>query len=132
METKKLTQSIEDYLEIIYNYALDRQGMRITTLSEKMGVAKPSAHNAVTKLRELGLVTQETYGLIHLTDKGKKKGEKLAKKHNVLYKFLTTVLGISAQTAENDACKIEHVISEETLQGVNTYLNAFIKKNKNK
>ena len=128
--SRRMTQSSEDYLETIYNNTSQGQGVSITLLSQKMKVAKASAHNAVAKLREMGLVVQEAYGLVHLTDRGEEEGRKVNSKHRLLYKFLSSVLEVSRDTAEKDACAMEHALSAETVQALTTFVNEYTIKNK--
>ncbi len=128
--SKRMTQSSEDYLETIYNNTSQGQGVSITLLSQKMKVAKASAHNAVDKLKEMGLVVQEAYGLVHLTDRGEAEGKKVSSKHKLLYKFLSSVLNVSHDTAEKDACAMEHALSAETVQALTAFVNEYTSKNK--
>ena len=120
---KKLTESIEDYIESIYlDYKKDNGGVRITDLALKMNVSKASANDAVRKLKEMGHVEHERYGQIYLTDSGMKLGEEIYEKHRFLRHFLISVLGVSPSVAEEDACGIEHVISEETFSKMKLFL----------
>ncbi len=120
---KKLTESIEDYIESIYlEYQKINGGVRITDLALKMNVSKASANDAVRKLKELGHVEHERYGQIYLTESGIALGEKIYEKHRFLRHFLINVLGVSPSVAEEDACGIEHVISEETFTKMKLFL----------
>ncbi len=121
---KKLTQSIEDYIETIFvDDAKNQNGMRVTDLAAAMGVTKASANDAVRKLKELGYVEHERYGQIFLTELGKAKGGSVYEKHCAITQFLTDVLGVEAHTAEEDACNIEHIISTETFCKMKGFLN---------
>lgn len=123
MAGKKLTESIEDYIESIY---LENQksngGVRITDLALEMNVSKASANDAVRKLKELGYVEHERYGQIYLTESGMKLGEKIYEKHCFFVFFLKDVLGVSPSVAEEDACGIEHVVSEETFSKMKLFM----------
>ncbi|MGL4283661.1 MAG: metal-dependent transcriptional regulator [Eubacterium aggregans] len=122
---EKLTQSIEDYIETIYlNYSKEWKGVRVTDLATAMKVTKASANDAVRKLKEMGYVEHERYGQIYLTEDGKAKGMAIYEKHCLIMHFLTDVLKVSAPVAEEDACNIEHIISDETFEKLKGFLNA--------
>lgn len=111
----KFTPSIEDYLECIYQ-TNQGQGVKSTDIAAKLSVSKPSVHRAIVTLAEMGLLQQEKYSLIYLTEAGQKKAAEVAAKHEVLSRFLQYVLGIAPEVAEEEACKMEHGVSMETVQ----------------
>lgn len=111
----KFTPSIEDYLECIYQ-TNQGQGVKSTDIAAKLSVSKPSVHRAIVTLTEMGLVQQEKYSLIYLTEAGQKKAAEVSAKHEILSGFLQNVLGIPAEIAEEEACKMEHGVSMETAQ----------------
>lgn len=122
---QKLTESIEDYIERIYLDNLkDDRGVRITDLAQAMNVSKASANDAVKRLKKLGYVEHEKYRQIYLTDLGREKGAQIYEKHILITRFLNEVLGINPEIAEQDACCIEHVISEETFQSIKNFVNS--------
>lgn len=118
-----LTASLEDYLEIIYILRQGDSGVGITDISRELKISKPSVTKAIGILRSEELVIQEKYGKITLTEKGVLAAEEVYKKHKILSKFINKVLGVNERTAEIDACKMEHVLSAETLLGMKKYLN---------
>ena len=118
-----LTASLEDYLEIIYILQQGDSGVGITDISRELKISKPSVTKAIGILRSEELVIQEKYGKITLTEKGVLAAEEVYKKHKRLSKFINKVLGVNERTAEIDACKMEHVLSAETLLGMKKYLN---------
>ena len=118
-----LTASLEDYLEIIYILQQGDSGVGITDISRELKISKPSVTKAIGILRSEELVIQEKYGKITLTEKGVLAAEEVYKKHKILSKFINKVLGVNERTAEIDACKMEHVLSAETLLGMKKYLN---------
>jgi DtxR family Mn-dependent transcriptional regulator len=121
---KKLTESIEDYIETIYLEGQKHgKGVRITDIALKLNVSKASANDAVRKLKNLGHVEQERYGQIYLTDSGKALAVAVYEKHLLITEFLVQTLNVSMETAEKDACGIEHILSQETLEKIKTYLN---------
>jgi len=111
----KVSPSLEDYLETILNISLQDEKVRITDLAEALDVAKSSVHQAVSQLKKAGLVTQERYGPVGLTDSGQKEATKVKKKHEILVRFFEDVLGVDKETAQRDACLIEHSISPVTI-----------------
>ena len=123
----ELTGSLEDYLETIYILLKKSETVRITDIAKFLALSKPSVNRAVKTLKEANLVVHEKYGTITLT----KKGEELAKgvyfRHKTLMNFLVDDLKIEPKTAEQEACRIEHDISEESLKK----LIAYSKKHKN-
>jgi len=122
----KTNESQEMYLEVIYN--IDQQGevIRSIDIAKILGYSKPSVNRGINKLKEEGFVSQEPYGHITLTEKGRKEASRIKNRHIYLTDFLTLSLGIDKETAENDACRIEHVVSKETMDAVIEY----VKKNK--
>lgn len=118
-----LTASLEDYLEIIYILQQGESGVGITDISRELKISKPSVTKAIKILRSNKMVIQEKYGKIALTEKGISAAEEIYKKHKILSKFINKVLGVNERTAEIDACKLEHVLSAETLLGMKKYLN---------
>lgn len=113
----KLTQANEDYLEAIVMLAgEDRMPVRSVDIANRLSVSKPSVNKAIAVLREEGLIEQQPYGDIYLTDEGVAYGEAVLKRHNVLMRFFVDVLGVEPDVAEDEACSIEHVISEDTFQ----------------
>lgn len=120
---KKLTESIEDYIEAIYlEFQEHGKGVRITDIAVKLSVSKASANDAVRKLKDLGHVEQERYGQIYLTESGKDLAVKVYEKHRLITEFLIKSLDVSQENAEKDACGIEHIISEETFEKMKAYL----------
>ncbi len=115
-----LHESAEMYLETIY--LLSRRGsVRSVDVAEHMGYSKPSVSRAVGLLKKDGFVTTDADGFLTLTDAGSAAAEKIFERHTVLSGLLMQ-MGVSQQTAAEDACKIEHVISDETLAAIKRYL----------
>lgn len=111
----KLGESLEDYLETLL--ILEETGrIRCVDVAHRMDVSKPSVNKAMNVLKEKGYVMQESYGDIFLTDAGRKVAKAVLHRHHVVHNFLRDILGVSDQNAEEDACHIEHVISEETFE----------------
>lgn len=117
-----LSASLEDYLEIIYilQERIDKVG--ITDISRALSVSKPGASRAVSALKNKDLAVQEHYGKIRLTPQGMLRAQSVYEKHKIISRFLTQRLGVDERTAEIDACKIEHVLSHKTIEGIRRFL----------
>ncbi len=120
---KGFTESIEDYLEEIYlDYIGSNTGVRITDLAQAMGVTKASATDAVKKMKDRGLVRHERYGRIYLSDAGLQAAKEVYDRHVTITQFIRNFLDVSPEVAENDACGIEHIISDETFSAIKAAL----------
>ena len=115
-----ISPSMEDYLECIYVAQLEKGVVRVKDISKLMNVRMPSVNNAIAMLKKKNFVTQEPYGYIEITGEGKNAAMKILKRHKFLVKFFTAI-GVSPDTAERDACSVEHVISEETFKKIKEY-----------
>ena len=122
IKTHKIGQSSEDYLETILE--LEKKGkVRSVDIARAMNVSKPSVNKAMNVLKDMNYITQEDYGDVRLTDNGRKLAESILERHHLLAAFFKDVLKISEEVAESDACKVEHVISEETLFKIKEFMN---------
>jgi len=117
-----LTFTMENYLEAIYELSKDETGARVSDIAERLGVTKASTSAAMTTLSEKGLITNEKYGEIHLTPAGRELAEFTSRKHQIIRRFFIDVLHINPRTADNDACAIEHVISNDSVQAMQDFL----------
>ena len=118
-----MTQSLEDYLEAIYLLCMEKSFTRIRDVSDKLLVSKPSVVQAIKELKGKKYLNQEKYGYIELTEEGEKKAKEILKKHTVLKDFFIKVLGVSEDVAEKDACKVEHILSEETFSKIKLFIS---------
>ena len=110
-------ESAEDYLEQILMLLEQKGHARSVDIAAGLNVSKPSVSVAMKKLKENGYIKMSTDNLISLTDKGYAIARKIYDRHQALTKYLMQ-LGVSAETAREDACKIEHDISEETFAAI--------------
>ena len=110
-----MPQSLEYYVEMVSFLSYEGE-VRVTDIASRLGVSKPSVLTALKALEEQGLLEHERYRTIHLTEKGMHQAMEIRDRHDFLTSFLRDTLGVSAETAEEDACKMEHILSEETLQ----------------
>ncbi len=123
MEAKiALSESMEDYLETIFNLIKENGSARVTDIANSLGIAASSVNQGLKKLNQEGLISQEKYGPIKLTENGLKAAEKINCKHQILYLFLNKTLGVSEKKADQDACSIEHALSEESFSKMVDYL----------
>ncbi len=107
------SESQEDYLEGIYAVNLKKGPCRSVDLAEELGYTKASVSVAVSKLKAANLLTVGHAGLLELTEEGRRIAEYTFKKHTLLKKILCDI-GVSEELADEEACRIEHIISDET------------------
>lgn len=119
----QLMESGEMYLETILVLSQTKKTVRAIDVSEYMGFSKPSVSRAVNNLKSAGYIKVAEDGGITLTADGKKTAEKIYERHKVLTQILVE-LGVPEQLASEDACKIEHDISDETFAAVKKHLKA--------
>ena len=113
----QILKSSEDYREAMLMMQ-ERHGYRRSIdIAAELGVTKPSVSYATKRLRENGYITMDREGLITLTDKGMAIASRIYERHKLLTCFLERI-GVSAQTARADACKLEHDISDETFEAM--------------
>lgn len=124
-----LGESLEDYLECLL--ILEKRGkIRSVEVAKMMKVTKPSVNNAMKVLKEKGYVIQESYKDIQLTEEGRQLAKAVFERHQILTAFLRDVLLVKEETAEDDACKIEHVISKETFDKLSLFYKQYIDETK--
>ena len=119
----QILESAENYLETILILRERLGEVRSVDIAKEMGFSKPSVSRAMSILRSAGYITMDKNNLILLTREGRQKAEAIYERHCILCRFLEDVLGISADTAAADACRIEHIISEETFDHIKSFLN---------
>lgn len=111
-----LSESLEDYLEVILKLEQAQKVARAKDIAEKMNVQRGSVTGALKNLKEKKLINYEPYSFITLTPKGKKLAREITRRHAVLKDFLFNVLQIDIETAEATACRMEHAIDKKTLE----------------
>ena len=117
----QIHQSAEDYLECILKLSKQRPVVRSIDIANDMNYSKPSISVAMKNLRLNGYINVDESGFITLTDSGMEIASNIYDRHLILRKWLE-FLGMSPETAEQDACKIEHVLSPETFQAIKKYV----------
>ncbi len=115
MSENQITSTMEDYLETIFQLNKEKGGIRVKNIAKKMGVKMPTVTNMLKILNDKGLVDYEKHEYLELTDKGQRIGGEIQKRHDVIRDFLTDILKLDLVSADEEACKMEHGISTETL-----------------
>jgi Mn-dependent DtxR family transcriptional regulator len=121
-----ISASKQDYLETILDFSSESGQARSIDIARTLGVSRASVNKSLGALKESGLVEHEHYGDIRLTEKGLKLARAVRARHNALKLFLTSVLGVEEETAERDACRMEHAISRETAAKLEEYLKKIL------
>ena len=113
----KIQKAAQDYLESMLMMQQEHGFIRSVDIAEHLGVTKPSVTYTTKRLRENGYITMDPDGLITLTESGMEIATSMLDRHKTLTKFLIA-LGVDAKTAEEDACKMEHDMSEQTYSAI--------------
>ena len=119
----KILESAENYLETILILRERNGSVRSIDIANELEYSKPSVSNAMKSLRQKNLITMDNSGLIELTEKGEEIAQDVYEKHLLLGKFLM-LIGVPEDIAKADACKIEHIISQETFEKVREHVNS--------
>jgi Mn-dependent DtxR family transcriptional regulator/AraC-like DNA-binding protein len=114
----KLTTIMEGYLDAVYELSVDCAGVRLIDVANRMSVTKSTAGAAMASLAQKGLIKNERYRRIELTDNGRQEAELLTNKHNVIRLYYSRILKLDEETADRDACAIEHVISDSAIRAM--------------
>jgi DtxR family Mn-dependent transcriptional regulator len=124
-----MTQSLEDYLEMV-SFLADDGEVRVTDIAARLEVSKPSVLTALRVLEEQGFIEHQRYRNVTLTRPGEERAMEIRRRHNFLTVFLRDVVGVDVKIAERDACKMEHILSEETLEKMKELVRSQKKKAK--
>ncbi|MEF3254451.1 MAG: metal-dependent transcriptional regulator [Deferribacterales bacterium] len=119
---EELSKSLEDYLEMILMLKNELGAARVTDIANRLNVKKPAVTNALKLLSEKGYIIYEPYKEIILTDKGRKVAEFVLNRHKIISDFFVKILDLPEDIANEDACKVEHVISEKTFEKLSLFL----------
>ncbi len=120
--SKSLSSNMEDYLETIYLIHQATGFVRVKEIASETGNSMPSVSSAVKNLQKRGLVDHPKYDIIRLTEKGEVIASRIYKRHRLILQFLQDVLCIKKEVAEQDACRIEHSVSDETIAGLERFM----------
>lgn len=116
----EIRKSSEDYLEAMLMLKESKGYIRSIDIAAQLGVTKPSVSYATKRLRENGYITMDRSGFITLTDSGMTIASNIYSRHKMLTEFFT-LIGVDPDTARNDACKVEHDISQETFAALSRF-----------
>lgn len=122
LSENSVSASLEDYLEAIYFLNGQTEDVRVTDLAAELGISKPSVNRAVNTLKDRGYVEHEYYGGLRLTREGLDIAMAVAKRHFMLKRFFTDMLGVDEAVAEKEACAVEHSISHETIEKLEGFM----------
>lgn len=118
-----LTASLEDYLEVICNHTNTDKTIRAIDISKELNVSRASVTEALKKLATKGYINYGRYDTISLTPNGKEIAESIVSKHTILQTFFEKKLGLSEEEASLNACRIEHVITDNAFCKISEYIN---------
>lgn len=119
--TKKLTASLEDYLEAILHLVQRGRVARVRDIAAHVGVGMSAVTAALKTLSKRGLVNYDPYQVITMTSRGRAAAERVTRRHRFLRRFLTDVLGLDEPTAEANACRLEHAVDEVLLERLHRF-----------
>lgn len=119
----KANESLEDYLETILSLQKKSGQVRSIDIAAEMGFSKPSVSIAMKNLREKEYISVDGKGLISLTDAGRERAERVLERHTILSNWLIS-LGVSEEVAREDACRVEHDLSEESFDAIKKNLQS--------
>ena len=124
-QKQQLTSTMEDYLEAIFLLSKKKGAIRVKNIALKLGVKMPTVTNMLKTLGERGFVDYEKHEYLELTEKGRAVGEDIDRRHNIIKGFLTEILKIDSSMADEEACMMEHGMSQETLDRLTQFM-AFV------
>ena len=126
-----LQESGEMYLETIYVLSQEHPNVRAVDIGEELGYSRPSVSRAMHVLKDEGLVKTDDYGFVKLTEAGNVLAKRICERHTVLTQVLLD-LGVEEKIASEDACRLEHYISDETFDAIKAHVAQYGSKNKGK
>lgn len=117
-------ESGENYLETILMIKAKKGSVRSVDIARELNFSKPSVSRAMSILRENGYIVMAPSGEINLTDSGKEKAEEIYRRHCLLTVFLKKVVGVSEEVAEENACRMEHILDQEVVDGISKFMDS--------
>ena len=115
-------ESLEMYLETIYLLEMNHGHAHSVDIAKELGVSKPSVSKAMNQLKKHDLICKEVYGTISLSDKGKEMAKTIYRNHKIISLYLQHSLGLSPQLADKNACRMEHIVTDEMVLAIENYL----------
>lgn len=131
VKSKKLSASLEDYLEAIFNLAGESDVARSKDIAEALNVSKSSVTGALRLLKKKGLANYRPYDYVTLTEAGRRAAAEVVRKHNILKAFFIDVLGIDSDIAQQAACRAEHTLGQEVIGRLLCFVDFINHGNKN-
>lgn len=122
-EAMRIHKSAEDYLEMILRLTEEKGYARSVDIAQGLSVSKPSVSVAMKQLREGGYIVMDKDNYISLTESGMEIAQRIYERHKVLTRMLT-LIGVSPEIAQEDACKVEHDISPQTFDAIRAHVEA--------
>jgi len=119
----KYHDSAEMYLETIYLLEKSQGHAHVAEISKALNISKPSVTKAMDQLKNRLLINKDDYGPVTLTDKGRELSQEIYKRHLIITEYLQQSLNLSPEDAEENACRMEHVITDTLLESIKEYLN---------
>ncbi len=126
-----ITSGLQDYIELIYSSSSKNINIRAVDIANHFKISRASVSEALIRLADLDLIVYEGRKGIKITEKGEKEAKNILKKHLILEKFFTEVLGMDSVISSKNACRIEHVIDEELIDKIENFTDSYSKNNKN-
>ena len=117
-----MTPSKENYLKVLLELSGGSE-VRSIDVAKALGITKASVSCMMKRLRDEGYITKDKYGAVTLTEKGLKEASNVKRRYNLLKSFFVKILGVDTVTAAEDACRIEHIISPESLDKIDEQLS---------
>ncbi len=127
-----LTSNMEDYMEAIAMLSEENRVVRVKDIAKKLSIKMPSVTAALNKLRDMGLIDYEKYGFIELTGKGKTVADSIYSRHKCLSEYYQLLLNLDKDSADREACKVEHDLSPETCIQIHKLLHFYKNEEKKK
>ena len=126
---KKLSASLEDYLEAIFLICRDNGIARSKEIAETLGVSRASVTGALRMLAQKKLIDYKPYSLIRLTPKGRQIAQKVLRRHNIIKSFFVNVLGVDGELAQTAACEAEHALGPQIVDRLLEFIEFVNEKN---
>ena len=123
MAEAKISDNIEEYLEVLYRNGSNKEQVSTTQLSKDLGIAPGSVTQMLKKLEDLGYISYTPYKGATLTDEGMRIAQKITRKHRILEKFLSDILKVKEENVHDQACEMEHTLSDEAERALCTMLH---------
>jgi len=125
--TRQHSSSIEDYLKTIARLSRKEKGATVTSISRLLGVKKPSVTSAMERMSKKGLVVHRRYGAVELTPQGARAARDVSHRHHILCHLLKDILKVDPLIAEDDACRMEHTLSQSSLERLDRFVESIMK-----